>query len=596
MVNVTINGIALQVEEGTTILDAAKSAGMNIPTLCYMKQYSDIGACRICVVEVEGMHHLQAACNTVCQEGMVIHTNNPRVRESRRTTLELLLTQHNVECPSCERNGNCELQRLSSIYTVGDHRKYKKELPENDWDQTLPLIRDEDKCIKCYRCVQVCSKIQSMNIWDMVGSGMHTTVAVSDDRKFPNTDCTYCGQCITHCPTNALHARDDTDKVVGLMGAVKKKGKTVVVQVAPAVRVGWGEEFGLSPEVATEKRLAAALRRIGFDYVFDTNFSADLTIMEEGNEFLKRMKDKDKYKWPMFTSCCPGWVRFCKGQYPDMTDNLSTAKSPMQMFGAVTKSYFAKKIGVDPKDIICVSIMPCTAKKAELDIPSINDADPEEGVKDVDISLTTRELCRIFKMTQLDIASLPEENFDSPLGSGTGAAVIFGTTGGVMEAALRTCYYVMTGENPNADETFKDVRAMGSDKPWIHAEYNVAGTKVRAAVVNGLGNTRKLIRAIRKGEVEYDFVEVMACPGGCVGGGGQPIHFNQELATDRAKAIYTIDKNNKLRFSHENPDIIDLYNDYLGQPCGELAHHLLHTDQHGWDLPHSPHLDADVVE
>ncbi len=434
--------------------------------------------------------------------------------------------------------------------------------------------------------------MQSLGIWDMVGTGAHTSVNVSRHRKLREADCAFCGQCITHCPTNALHTRDDTKAIIGVNGVLSDPNKVVVVQVAPAVRAAWGESFGLSPEVATEKRMAAALRRIGFDYVFDTNFSADLTIMEEGTEFLERMQHPDAHKWPMFTSCCPGWVRFLKSQYPDMVDQLSTAKSPQQMFGAVTKSYFAKKIGVAPENIVCVSIMPCTAKKAELDIPNINDA--AEGCKDVDFSLTTRELCRMIRADQIDVAALPEEDFDSPLGTGTGAAVIFGTTGGVMEAALRTCYYVLTGENPSADETFKAVRALGSDKPWIEAEYNVAGITVRAAVVNGLGNARRLIRAIRRGEVEYQFVEVMACPGGCVGGGGQPIHYNEERAAQRGQVLYNYDSANVMRFSHENPEVQALYADYLGEPCGELSHHLLHTDHHGWSLPLAPVLDEDV--
>lgn len=592
MVSLTINGRDLQVKEGTTILEAAASIGMNIPTLCYLKEINEIGACRICVVNIEGVDTLEAACNTVCREGMVVHTNNPRVREARRINLELILSQHKISCPTCGRNNNCQLQELAATYAVGDFEPYGNSYKPKNWIEDSPLIREENKCVKCYRCVSVCGKVQSVNIWDMVRSGSKTNVGVSENRMLGDSECTLCGQCITHCPTNALHARDDIDKIIGLMGAVKKAGKTVVVQVAPAVRAAWGEEFGLAPEVATEKRLSAALRRIGFNYVFDTNFSADLTIMEEGTEFLERVKNAKDYKWPMFTSCCPGWVRFLKGNYPDMTENLSTAKSPQQMFGAITKTYFAKQIGVDPKDIICISIMPCTAKKAELEIPNINDA--LEGEKDVDFSITTRELCRIIKMTQLDITKMPEEDYDSPLGTGSGAAVIFGSTGGVMEAALRTCYNVMTGHNPDPD-TFKAVRAMDSKKPWIEAEYDVNGTVVKTAVASGLGNARKLIRAIRRGEVEYHFVEIMACPGGCAGGGGQPIHYNEERASDRAKVLYDLDSKNKIRFSHENPDIVALYRDFLKEPCGHLAHELLHTDHKGWDMPLSPHLDEDVI-
>ncbi len=593
MVNVIINNTPVQVEEGTSILDAAKLAGINIPTLCFLKGINEIGACRACIVEVEGIDRLVTACDNVCSEGMVIHTDTTRVREARKTNIELLLSQHRVNCPSCFRNGTCQLQNIASTLRISDSLSFKTEYPEDKWNDKLPIIRDESKCIKCYRCVSVCQKVQSLGIWDMVGTGAHTTVGVSNHRSLEEADCAFCGQCITHCPTNALHTRDDTEAIIGVHGVMDDKDKITVVQVAPAVRAAWGEEFGLSPEVATEKRLAAALRRVGFDYVFDTNFSADLTIMEEGTEFLERIKHPEGKKFPMFTSCCPGWVRFLKSQYPDMVDQLSTAKSPQQMFGAVTKSYFAEKLGIAPENIVCVSIMPCTAKKAELDIPSINDA--ADGCKDVDFSLTTREMCRMIKADQIDVSALPEEDFDSPLGTGTGAAVIFGTTGGVMEAALRTCYYILTGENPNADETFKAVRALGSDKPWTEAEYNVAGITVKAAVVNGLGNARRLIRAIRRGEVEYQFVEVMACPGGCVGGGGQPIHYNEERAAERGQVLYNYDSTNTLRFSHENPEIKAIYKDYLGEPCGEKSHHLLHTDHHAWDMPEASVYDEDVV-
>ncbi len=595
MVNVTVNNIKLQVEDGTLILDACRKAGLDVPTLCYMKGINEIGACRVCVVEVEGIDRLITACDNICTEGMVIRTNTARVREARRTNLELILSQHRINCPTCWRNPNCRLKDLVNSFPVHDPMIYKWEYPEDNWDESLPIIRNESKCIRCWRCVSVCEKIQSLSVWDMLGTGAKTTVGVSGHRKLSDSDCVFCGQCITHCPTNALHNRDDIEPVFGMNGVLQDPTKTVVVQVAPSVRAAWGESFGLPPEVATEKRLAAALRRLGFDYVFDTNFSADVTIMEEGNELLERLQHREDYKWPMFTSCCPAWVRFLKSQYPDMVDQLSTTKSPQAIFGAVAKSYFAEKIGVDPKDLVCVSIMPCTAKKAELDIPTINDAAP--GVKDVDYSLTTRELCRMIRADQLNVAELPEEDFDSPLGSGTGAAVIFGTTGGVMEAALRTCYHELTGENPNADETFKSVRGLGSDKPWIEAEYNVAGYRVRTAVANSLGHARQLIRAIRSGEVEYDFVEIMSCPGGCVGGGGQPIHynFNDELAYARGKILYNYDSANPLRCSHDNPDVQALYADYMGKPCGEKAHRLLHTDHSAWDVPKTLTPDDDVI-
>lgn len=580
MVNITINGTPLQVAEGTSILDAATAAGINIPTLCYLKNINQIGACRVCLVEIEGMEQLCASCDNECKEGMVIHTNSIRVLQARRTNIELLLSQHKTDCPTCERNETCQLQKVAKEAGIRNMEHYNTDYNFIEWEKGVPIIRDESKCIRCYRCISICEKVQSVNIWDMVGSGTHTSVGVKNHRLLSESDCVFCGQCVTHCPTNALKVRDDIKKLAGKGAPLTDPDKITVVQVAPAVRTAWGEEFGLAPEIATEKRLAAALRRCGFDYVFDTNFTADLTIMEEGTEFLHRLQNKDQYQWPMFTSCCPGWVRFLKTQYPEFTANLSTAKSPQQMFGAVTKTYFAERIGADPKKVFCVSIMPCSAKKAELEISNINDA--VEGEKDVDLSLTTRELCNLIKAYHIDVAALPEEDFDSPLGTGTGAAVIFGATGGVMEAALRTCYFVLTGQNPDADETFKAVRASGSDKPWVEAEYDVNGIKVRTAVVNSLGNARALLEAIKDGSAVYDFVEVMACPGGCVGGGGQPIHYNQELAADRAKVVYDIDAKNVMRFSHENPDVQALYKDFLGEPCGEKSHHLLHTDHFGW--------------
>ena len=582
MVNIKINGQPYAVEENTSILDAAAKAGIRIPTLCYMKDINKIGACRVCLVEIEGRDQLFAACDNVCSEGLSIITNSARVKDARRVNLELLLSQHRTDCPSCARNETCRLREIAAELDIRNLEDYQQDYQMKNWDPDVPIIRDESKCIRCYRCVAECEKVQTCNVWDMVGSGSHTSVGVAGYEHIGDSGCVFCGQCVTHCPTGALTVRRDIDRIIGYKGVLNDPSKITVIQVAPAVRSAWGEEFGLDGSFATEKRLAAALRKLGFDYVFDTNFSADLTIMEEGTEFLHRMQHREEYSWPMFTSCCPGWVRFLKKQYPDMQGQLSTAKSPQQMFGAITKSYFAERIGAAPEDIVCISVMPCSAKKAEVEIPNINDA--KEGVKDVDISLTTRELCDILKVSQIDIRALEEEDFDSPLGTGTGAAVIFGSTGGVMEAALRTCYYVMTGNNPDADETFKAVRAAGSDKPWVEAEYDVAGTKVRAAVVNSLGHTRQLLEALRRGEADYDFVEVMACPGGCVGGGGQPIHFNEERAVDRSRIIYDYDAANQLRFSHENPDVQALYTEFLKEPCGELSHHLLHTEHTGWEV------------
>lgn len=586
MVNVTINKRPVTVPEGTTILEAAKQAGFPVPTLCYLKDINEIAACRVCVVEVKGIDHLITSCNNVVEEGMEVITNSPKVREARRTNVELLLSQHRTNCPTCVRSGSCQLQKIANTLNfVEDH--YKNEPTFKDWNLQFPLIKDTSKCIKCMRCVQICDRVQSLNIWDISFTGSRTNVDVSHNRLIENADCALCGQCITHCPTAALRERDDTARLFDMTGDLQNPDKITVVQIAPAVRAAWGEAFGLSPEYATDKRLVAALKLMGFDYVFDTNFSADLTIMEEGTEFLRRMKEKDQHKFPMFTSCCPGWVRFLKSQYPDMVDQLSTAKSPQQMFGAVAKTYFAKKIGVDPERITSVSIMPCLAKKQECDLPNINDAG---AGKDVDYVLTTREICRMIRADQIDLTHLPEEEFDSPLGTGSGAGVIFGATGGVMEAALRTCYALVNGENPPAD-AFSQVRGT---RGWKEADFDLGGQTIHTAVVSGLGNTRRLIRAVRRGEVQYDFVEVMACPGGCAGGGGQPIHDGCELAGERGKVLYQYDAKNALRFSHENPEIKVLYEDFLGEPNSELAHHLLHTDHHGWDMPKASRYDEDV--
>ena len=576
MVNAKINNIPVSVPEGTTILEAAKSIGIDIPTLCFLKDLNEIAACRICVVEIEGEFGLIPACDNVVTEGMVISTNSPRVREARRVNLRLLLSQHDVQCTECVRSGNCKLQQLSNDYNIlGEH--YKKELVDLPIDYTTPFIRLDNRCVKCMRCIQVCEKVQTMNIWDLVGTGSRTNIAVSPKKatKLALSDCTFCGQCVTHCPTGALQERDDTSKV---FDAIADPKKTVVVQVAPAVRVAWAEYFGMNPEEGTAKRMCTALKALGFDYVFDTNFAADLTIMEEGSEFIERFTHKDHYQWPMFTSCCPGWVRFVKGQFPKYQKNLSTAKSPQGMFGAIAKSFFAERIGVDPHDMVVVSVMPCTAKKAEVKIPNLNDAC---GDPDVDISITTREMVRMFRTFQLNPKLMPETEFDSPLGEGTGAAVIFGATGGVMDAALRSAYFLVTGSNPPAD-AFTDVRGI---KGWKEATFNVPGAgDVRVAVVSGLGNTRAIMEAIDKGEVEYDFVEIMACPGGCAGGGGQTIHDGVEMAEYRGDALWNIDKNMKVRFSHENSQVGDLYQLFLEKPLGHKSHHLLHTDITEWDI------------
>ena len=576
MVTVTIDDRKITVPEGTTILDAARSAHIEIPTLCYLKGVNEIAACRLCVVEIEGHEQLFPACDNVVAEGMVIRTNSPRVRSARRVNLELLLSQHEVNCVKCTRSGNCKLQKLSNDMNLLG-APYKKKLRESKLDYTSPILRFENRCVKCMRCVQVCDRIQTMNIWDLVGTGSRTTVGVSKAQTLSTSLCTFCGQCVTHCPVGALEERDDTEEVYA---ALADPERITVVQMAPAIRVAWAEYFGLDPEQATAKRMVTALKQIGFDYVFDTNFSADLTIMEEGSEFIERFTHRDQYKWPMFTSCCPGWVRFVKGQFPQFTGNLSTAKSPQQMFGAVTKSYFAEKLGVAPEKLFLVSIMPCTSKKAESELPTMRSS----GTRDVDVVLTTREAVRMLRTAMIDPAYLEETEFDSPLGTGTGAAVIFGATGGVMDAALRSAYYLITGRNPDPD-AFRDVRGI---KGWKEAVFSIPGAgDVRVAVASGLGNTRRLLEAIEAGTVEYDFVEIMACPGGCAGGGGQPIHDGCELADERGKLLWKLDSNMKLRFSHENPEILTLYKEYLEKPLGERSHHLLHTDHSAWDMPKS---------
>lgn len=577
MVTLKIDDVTLTVPEGTTLLQAANIAGHPVPSLCYWEGLNEIGACRMCIVEIEGIERLVPACVDVCQEGMVVHTNSPRVRAARRTNMRLILSQHNCNCPVCVRNGNCALQTLARDLNVL-YNPFPKNIQFNEWDQRMALIRDNSKCIKCMRCIQVCDNIQGLGIWDLTGTGSRVAINVSHNRDFVQADCAFCGQCITHCPTAALSERDDTERV---MDALADPEIVTVVQVAPAVRVAWAEELGLDSTVLTTKKMVGVLKQIGFDYIFDTNFAADLTIMEEGTEFVERFTHHDQYTWPMFTSCCPGWVRFLKSNYPEFTNNLSTAKSPQQMFGAVTKSYFAKKAGIDPRNIRMISIMPCVAKKTECDLETMRDAC---GDPDVDIVLTTREFTRMIRADQIDIAEIPDTEFDSPLGTSTGAADIFGTTGGVMDAALRSAYFLITGKTPDPDafSAIRDIEAVSGKQ----ATFNIPGAgEVRIAVVSGLGNTRMLMDAIKAGEARFDFVEVMACPGGCVGGGGQPFLDGVSNNVHRGAALWKIDRDKPVRFSHENPDVQTLYRDYLGSPCGEKAHHLLHTDHFAWKMP-----------
>ncbi|MCI7674778.1 MAG: [FeFe] hydrogenase, group A [Phascolarctobacterium sp.] len=566
MVNLTIDGLKVSVPEGTTIMQAAATVGIDIPRLCFLKDINEISACKVCVVEIQGQNRVVTSCTTPVQEGLVVYTNSPKARSVRRTNVELILSQHDCLCATCVRSGNCSLQKLSNDLGIYDI-PFEREIVDTPWNQNFPLIRDSKKCIKCMRCVQICDKVQDLHIWDVQNTGSRTTVDVAGNMCIEDSNCSLCGQCITHCPVGALKERNDVPKVYE---ALADSTKITAVQVAPAVRTAWAEAFNMPEEMATEARMAAALRRIGFDYVFDTSFAADVTIMEEANELLERLQDPEGYRWPMFTSCCPGWVSYVTKKYPAFVPNLSTTKSPQQIFGAILKSYFAEKKGLKPKEICSISVMPCVSKKREAALLSMRSS----GTHDIDIVLTTREFVRLLKAEHINPATLPEEEFDNPLGKSTGAGVIFGATGGVMEAALRTAYFAMTGEEAPAD-AFVDVRG---EKGRKVREFTIAGKTLRTCTVSGLGNAGRLIEDLQAGKVHYDFVEVMACPGGCVGGGGQPIHDGQERAGMLGKKLYKLDDERKLRQSHNNPDVVTLYNEYLEKPLSERAERLLHSD------------------
>ena len=573
MVNLTIDNVPVSVKENTTIMEAAAGINIDIPKLCFLKGLNEIAACRVCVVELKGKDKLITSCNNVCEEGMEIFTNSKKVIRDRRKTVELILSQHDNRCVICAKSGNCSLQKVANDLNILEI-PFAVELEKQPWNKNFPLIRDSSKCIKCMRCIQVCDKMQSLSVWDLHGTGARTTVNVTGYKKIEEADCSLCGQCITHCPVGALSERDDTSK---FWEAIADPEKTVVVQIAPAVRTAWGEVFGLKDKDATVGKIVDALKKMGADYVFDTSFSADLTIMEEANEFVHRYTNGLIGDRPMFTSCCPGWVRFVKSQYPRMTKSLSTAKSPQQMFGAVMKSYFAEKIGVKPENMVSVSIMPCVAKKGEREMELFHG---EYAGHDVDIALTTRELTRMIRAFHIDPKSLEDVVADRPMGDYSGAGVIFGTTGGVMEAALRTAYSIIKKENPPAD-AFKPVRskAFQENDGTVEAKFNIDDIELNIAVVSGLGNTRKLLNKIERGEAKYDFVEVMACPGGCVGGGGQPVKDGYELAFNRGKKLYFLDENSEIRYSHENRDIISLYEEYFDKPLSHKSHALLHVHE-----------------
>ena len=570
MVTVKINGIDYEVPAGSTILEAARSAGIDIPTLCYLKDVNQIGACRMCMVEVKGARSLVAACVYPVNDGMEVFTNTPKVQESRRMTLELLLSVHEKKCLTCERSGNCELQKLCNDMGIEEEDRFAGAMPAGDKDtSTLYLERNNAKCVLCRRCVAACQN-QHVSVIGANNRGFDTQIGCAFEQPLSYASCVACGQCIVSCPTGALTEKDSIQEV---LDAISDPTKTVVVQTAPAVRAALGEEFGLPIGTNVEGIMVAALRRLGFDKVFDTDFGADMTIMEEANEFISRVKNGGKL--PIITSCSPGWVKFCEHYYPDLIDNLSTCKSPQNMTGALIKTWYAQKEGIDPKDIVSVSVMPCTAKKFEI----MRNDENAAGVPDVDISLTTRELARLIKRAQLNFQRLPEEKFDEAMGVSTGAAVIFGATGGVMEAALRTAADLLEGRRVEEIE-YQEIRGTEGFK---EAVYKVAGMDVKVAVVSGLANADVLLQKVRSGEADYQFIEVMCCPGGCVNGGGQPIQpasvrADTDIKALRAKALYDQDRAMPLRKSHDNPVVQKCYEEFLTDgPGGHKAHELLHT-------------------
>ncbi len=570
MVNITINGQSLSVPQDYTILQAARQAGIDIPTLCYLKDINEIGACRMCLVEVKGARTLVTACVYPVNEGMEVFTNTARVRKARKAVLELLLSNHNKKCLTCSRNRNCELQTLAEELNVTELPYEGEQTPSTIDDFSPSIVRDNSKCILCRRCVAVCKKIQTVGVIDATERGFKTKIGSSFDKSLNETDCAMCGQCINICPVGALQEKDGLTPV---WNALADETKHVVVQTAPAVRAALGEEFGMPIGTPVTGKMAAALKMLGFDKVFDTDFAADLTIMEEGTELINRIKEGGKL--PLITSCSPGWVKFCEHNFPDFLDNLSTAKSPHEMYGAVLKSYYAEKAGIDPKDIYVVSVMPCTAKKFEAQREELSGT----GYPDVDAVITTRELAKMIKEAGIEFAKLEDAVFDSPFGDeATGAGVIFGATGGVMEAALRTVSEVLTGK------TFDNVEyeAVRGTEGIKEATVTIGDLDVKVAVAHGLGNARKLLNSIREGKANYHFIEIMGCPGGCVTGGGQPIQPAKlqaeiDLKAERAKALYAEDRALTYRKSHDNPFIKKIYEEYLGEPCGHKSHKLLHT-------------------
>lgn len=568
-VNIQINGMPLSVPKGISILEAARYAGIEIPTLCYLKDINEIGACRICMVEVKGARSLVTACVYPVNEGMEVFTNTERVRHSRKMTLELILSTHDKKCLSCVRSGNCELQALCKEFGVDDENAFAGETIHYDFDDSAAhMVRDNNKCILCRRCVAACDA-QGISVIGANARGFDTHISSAFDKDLADVSCISCGQCIVNCPTGAIVEKDDTDKV---LEAINDPDKFVIVNTAPSIRATLGEAFGMHIGTNVEGKMVAALRRLGFDKVFDTDFAADLTIMEEAHEFLDRVQNGGVL--PMITSCSPGWIKYCEHYYPELIPHLSTCKSPQQMFGATMKTWYAQKLGMDPKDMVVVGVMPCTAKKFETKRPD----QAASGYPDVDIAITTRELARMIESAGIFFKHLPDEEFDSPFGESTGAATIFGATGGVMEAALRTAVETLTGETLESVD-FTEVRGMENIK---EAAYDVAGLNVKVAVASGTKNAKVLLDKIKDGTADYQFIEIMGCPGGCINGGGQPIQHAVvrnfvDLKARRAEALYTADAENAKRKSHENSAIQELYSEFLGEPGSHKAHKILHT-------------------
>ena len=559
MVTLTIDGRTVSVPEGTTILEAAQTLRISIPTLCYLKDINEIGACRICMVEVEGYARLVPSCDSAVSEGMVVYTSSPRVREARRVNLRLLLSQHETKCTKCTRSGNCKLQQLTNDYNLlGDH--YIDDLKNIPTDYSNPVVRIENRCVKCMRCIQVCEKIQGMGIWDLMGTGTRTTVGVAHTRTLGESDCTFCGQCITHCPVGGLQEHDDTGKV---FDALANKDRITVVQVAPAVRAAWAEFYHLDPKFATAERMVTALKTMGFDYVFDTDFAADLTIMEEGSEFIERFTHRNKYHWPMFTSCCPAWVRYLEFNDPKYLKHISTCKSPMEMFAAVIRDKYAEKDAADGRTTYNIAIMPCTAKKMEAARPEF----VHNGRPDVDLVLTTRELVDMMRETGVQLDELELESPDLPFGLGSGAAVIYGVTGGVAEAVVRHC---LPDKSKNALRAVRvtDLRGDGSIR---HVELNVDGQELRIAVVNGLIHAKELIADIEAGKCFYHLIEVMTCQGGCVGGAGQPYGLSN-VKKKRGEGLYAADASAMFKRAEKNPIVTSLLREYGEEKCHALLH------------------------